>query len=143
MDILARRALWAAGLDYKHGTGHGIGHFLNVHEGPVGISRANSCKLLEGHLLSDEPGYYEDGQFGIRIENDILCKKHPIHANHLCWENLSVVPYCRALIETKFLDADTIAYINAFHQKCLEKLTPLIKDDALALDYVQRQCAPL
>ena len=143
MDILARRALWSAGLDYKHGTGHGIGHYLNVHEGPVGINRVNAVKLLEGHLLSDEPGYYEDGQFGIRIENDILCVKHPKHEGHLCWENLTVCPYSRNLIDTNLLDANTIAYINAFHQKCLEKLTPLLQDDAAALDYVQRQCAPL
>lgn len=77
MDILARKALWSVGLDYKHGTGHGVGHFLNVHEGPCGISRANKTPLVEGMCLSDEPGYYQDGEFGIRIENVILCMPHP------------------------------------------------------------------
>jgi len=72
MDILARRHLWAVGLDFKHGTGHGVGSYLNVHEGPQNISRYNKVKLVEGHCVSDEPGYYKDGEFGIRIENVIM-----------------------------------------------------------------------
>lgn len=143
MDILARRSLWSAGLDFKHGTGHGVGHYLNVHEGPIGISRANRVKLLEGMCVSDEPGYYEDGQFGIRIENVIMAQKHPKHENHLIWENLTVAPYCRDLIDKSLLDPETIKYIDEFHVKCWEKLEPLIKDDALATDYVKRLCAPL
>ena len=143
MDILARRSLWSVGLDYKHGTGHGVGSYLNVHEGPQGISRANNIKLLEGMCVSDEPGFYQDGEFGIRIENVILCKKHPAYADHYCWENLTVAPYCRELIDTKILDPATIAYINAHHEKVLSLLTPLLQEDPLALAYVQRQCAPL
>jgi len=86
--------------------------------------------------VSDEPGFYKDGEFGIRIENVILCKKHPTLADHYCWENLTVAPYCRELIDTKILDSSTIAYINQHHQKVLSLLTPLLQDDALALAYV-------
>jgi len=116
MDILARKNLWAAGLDFKHGTGHGVGSYLNVHEGPQGISRASSCKLVEGMCVSDEPGYYEDGQFGIRIENVIMVQKHPKFENHYMFENLTVAPYCRDLIKKELLSQDTIQFIDNFHQ---------------------------
>ena len=72
MDMLARKDLWAAGLDYGHGTGHGVGSMLNVHEGPHGIYGSSDVKLVEGMCVSDEPGYYHDGEFGIRIENVIM-----------------------------------------------------------------------
>jgi Xaa-Pro aminopeptidase len=129
MDILARQHLWDAGLDYKHGTGHGVGSYLNVHEGPQGINSVNKCRLLEGMCVSDEPGYYKQGDFGIRIENVIMCQKSPephMKDSFYCWENLTVAPYCRDLIDVSLLDEDTIDYINAFHQKCLAKLTPLL-----------------
>lgn len=143
MDILARKHLWAVGLDYKHGTGHGVGSFLNVHEGPQGIGRYSKAKLMEGMCVSDEPGFYQDGEFGIRIENIIMCQKHPKYEDHYCWENVTVAPYCRELIDTKFMSQDMIEYIDTFHQKCLEKLSPLLQDDARALAYVQHQCKPL
>lgn len=76
-DVLARKNLWQVGKDYRHGTGHGVGSYLCVHEGPQGISRRNDVKLVEGMVVSDEPGYYEDGEFGIRIENEIMVVKHP------------------------------------------------------------------
>lgn len=69
--------------------------------------------------VSDEPGYYQDGEFGIRIENVIVCLKHPEHANHLMWKNMTVAPYCRELIDTSVLTAEHITYINVFHQRCL------------------------
>ena len=78
-DILARKALFEAGLDYKHGTGHGVGSLLCVHEGPIGISRRSNTKLEEGMCVSDEPGYYQDGEFGIRIENVIMVQQHKKH----------------------------------------------------------------
>ena len=136
MDILARKALWAAGLDYKHGTGHGVGTFLNVHEGPQSISRVNKVKITEGMCVSDEPGFYQDGEFGIRIENVIVCKKHPKFANHYCWENMTVAPYCRELIDVSILSNDTRQYIDKFHERCLNLLTPLLQKDELALNYV-------
>lgn len=103
MDILARKNLWAAGLDYKHGTGHGVGSFLYVHEGPQGIGKYSKCQLDEGMCVSDEPGYYEDGEFGIRIENIIMVQKHPEIKDFLFWENLTVSPYNRDLIDLNLL----------------------------------------
>ena len=143
MDILARKNLWEAGLDFKHGTGHGVGSYLNVHEGPVGVSRGYKVEWLVGHCVSNEPGYYQDGEFGIRIENVQMVVDHPQHVGFHCWENLTVAPYSRDLIDKSFLDPNTIEYIDKFHQKCLGLLTPLIEEDADALDYVKRQCAPL
>ena len=142
-DILARRHLFEAGLDYKHGTGHGVGSLLCVHEGPVGISRRAEVKLEEGQCVSDEPGYYQDGEFGIRIENVIMVQQHPKHANRYCFENLTTAPYCRELIEPSLIANDLLEHINAHHKKCLEKLSPLLQEDKRALSYVQRQCAPI
>ena len=75
IDILARRHLWAVGKDYCHGTGHGVGHFQGVHEGPIAISKYNTVKYEHGMIVTVEPGYYEDGQYGIRIENMVLAKE--------------------------------------------------------------------
>lgn len=143
MDILARKNLWAAGLDYGHGTGHGVGSFLYVHEGPQGIGRYSKVKLVEGMCVSDEPGYYHDGEFGIRIENIIMVQKHPVHKDFYYWENLTVAPYCRDLIDMNLLSPDTVKFIDDFHQVCLKKLSPFMEDDARALDYLKRLCAPL
>ena len=82
IEILARKALWAFGLDFVHGTGHGVGHFLNVHEGPCGFSRRNATEFKVGMCISDEPGFYKNGEFGIRIENVIMCQKHPKLENY-------------------------------------------------------------
>lgn len=143
MDTLARMHLWEKGLDYAHGTGHGVGSFLYVHEGPQGIGRYSKEKIVEGMCVSDEPGYYKDGEFGIRIENIIMCQKHPQFENFYLWENLTVAPYNRALIDLSLLSADVRQFIDTFHQKCLLLLTPYIKDDALAMAWVKRECAPL
>ena len=102
-DILARQHLFKGGLDFAHGTGHGVGSTLCVHEGPIGISRGYSTKLEEGMCVSDEPGYYKDGEFGIRIENVIMVQKHETLQNRLKFENLTVGPYCRELIDTSIL----------------------------------------
>lgn len=125
-DILARKYLFEAGLDYKHGTGHGVGSLLCVHEGPIGISRRANVRLSEGMCVSDEPGYYQDGEFGIRIENVIMVQKHPKFDNRYIFENLTTAPYCRELIDTSIMEQGMIDYVNNFHQKCLEKLSPLL-----------------
>jgi len=135
--------LWRAGIDYKHGTGHGVGTYLNVHEGPQGISKFNDVELKEGMCVSDEPGYYEDGEFGIRIENVITCAKHDKLPGYLCWKNFTVAPYCRELINLDILGEEHKAHLNTFYKRVLKELKPLLKDDKRALEYVKRQAAPL
>ena len=98
-DFLARRHLMQVGLEYKHGTGHGVGSCLCVHEGPIGISRNYRVPFTEGMCVSNEPGFYKDGEFGIRIENVIMVQTHPEMADFYHFENLTVAPYCRALIK--------------------------------------------
>ena len=102
-DILARMHLFQVGLNFKHGVGHGVGSMLNVHEGPIGISRPYAVEFEPGMCVSDEPGYYQDGEFGIRIENVIMVQNHPVHENSLCFENLTVAPYCRELIDKSII----------------------------------------
>lgn len=126
MDVLARMYLWDAGLDYCHGTGHGIGSFLNVHEGPIGISRGRNIKFETGMVVSDEPGYYKEGEFGIRIENAIMCVPHPKIEGYYMWENLTVAPYARMLIDKDLLSPKDVRFIDEFHAKCLELLTPFL-----------------
>jgi len=125
-DYLARQHLFQVGLNYNHGTGHGVGSLLCVHEGPQGIGRYSAVKLVEGMCVSDEPGYYQDGEFGIRIENVIMVQNHPTYEEHSMFENLTTAPYCRELIDTSLVAQSTIDYLNAFYEKCLEKLTPLL-----------------
>jgi len=137
IDLLARRHLWAAGEDYCHGTGHGVGHCLNVHEGPYGK------ELQAGHTWTDEPGFYKDGEFGIRIENLLILQKHESLAKRLYWENVTVHPYCRELIDTQFLTHEEIDHINKYHDHCRDLLEPLVKDDPLAVAYLHAQTAPL
>ena len=86
-----------------HGTGHGVGSLLCVHEGPIGISRRCTVKFEEGMCVSDEPGFYKDGEFGIRIENVVMVQKHPELADFYMFENMTTAPYCRELIDTRLL----------------------------------------
>jgi len=142
-DILGRKHLFEVGLDFKHSIGHGVGSLLCVHEGPIGISRARKTKFVEGMCVSDEPGYYHDGEFGIRIENVIMVQKHGKYEDRLVFENLTVAPYERDLIDTSIVEQGTLDYLNAFHEECLAKLSPLLQDDPRALAYVTKKCAPL
>ena len=95
--------LFSAGLNFMHGTGHGVGSLLCVHEGPIGISRRCTVKFEEGMCVSDEPGFYKDGEFGIRIENVVMVQKHPELADFYMFENMTTAPYCRELIDTRLL----------------------------------------
>ncbi|TNV80867.1 hypothetical protein FGO68_gene9209 [Halteria grandinella] len=142
-DTLARRHLWEDGVDYKHGTGHGVGSFNCVHEGPQGISRRNMSKLEIGMCVSNEPGYYKDGEYGIRIENVIMVNQHPTYADRLYFENLTFCPYSRELIDLKLLSPKDRAYLNQFNKRCVELLTPLLEGDELSQAYLYRQCASL
>jgi len=132
IDVLARAALWSHCLDYKHGTGHGVGFVLSVHEGPQNISQAlRPVKLLPGMVISDEPGYYPTGKFGVRIEN--LTMVMPQAENE--WgkfyrnEPITFVPYEREAIVKELLTDEEIAQVNAYHAKCRELVRPYLKDE--------------
>jgi Xaa-Pro aminopeptidase len=128
LDALARRALWEAGLDYDHGTGHGVGSYLAVHEGPQRISKLpNSQPLLPGMIVSDEPGYYKAGAYGIRIENLVLVTpiEGPGERPFLGFETLTLAPIDRALIEPALLDAAEIAWLDTYHARVAAELSPL------------------
>ncbi len=123
LDALARRPLWDAGLDYDHGTGHGVGSYLSVHEGPQRISKvANRTALLPGMILSNEPGYYKEGEFGIRIENLVAVQPAPDHPGMLEFETLTLAPIDLALVEKSLLREDEIAWLNAYHARVRESL---------------------
>ena len=132
LDGFARRALWQVGLDYDHGTGHGVGSYLGVHEGPQRISKApNSQALLPGMIVSNEPGYYKTGAYGIRIENLVLVQPANGSAERemLGFETLTLAPIDRSLVEPSLLDDDEIAWLNAYHERVRETLTPLVEPD--------------
>lgn len=129
IDSLARRSLWDVGADYSHGTGHGVGSFLNVHEGPQSISKSiNSVELEPGMILSNEPGYYEEGKYGIRLENLIYVKKSK-KENFLEFENLTLYPFEIDLIDKKFLNLEQILWVNNYHKKVYKKLNPVLEYD--------------
>ena len=146
LDALARLPMWMAGLDYDHGTGHGVGSYLGVHEGPQRIAKlVNTQPLLTGMILSNEPGYYREGHWGIRIETlqmvteptPILGGERPMHG----FEQLTFAPLDRRLIEVDLLTADERAYVDAYHAETLAKVGPLL--DAEVRDWLTEQCAPL
>ena len=119
IDNAARKYLKEINLNYAHGTGHGVGYFLNVHEGPQAISKGNKIKLIEGMLLSNEPGYYERGKFGIRIENLVIVKKK----QNVCkFESLTLAPIDKSLIEKKLLNKNEIDWLNNYHIKVFNNL---------------------
>ena len=119
IDYYARKFLKQVGLDYAHGTGHGVGYFMNVHEGPQAISKNNKIKLEVGMVLSNEPGYYEKDKFGMRIENLIYVKK----ANRRRYfENLTLVPIEKDLIDKNLLNKNEIKWINGYHRKVFVNL---------------------
>ncbi len=135
LDVLARLPLWEAGLDYGHGTGHGVGSYLCVHEGPQRLARSGTVPLQEGMILSNEPGYYREGAYGIRIENLIAVTRAAVPAgatipDMLCFETLTYVPVDRRLIVPDMLTGAEIAWIDAYHATCRARLAPLVEKDA-------------
>ena len=120
IDVRARKFLKKDGLDYSHGTGHGVGFFLNVHEGPQAISKFNCIKLKEGMVLSNEPGYYKKGKFGIRIENLIYIKKEK---NNINFKNLTLAPLEKDLINKKLLTKIEKNYLFNYHLEIYSKLS--------------------
>ncbi|KAG1738708.1 peptidase M24, structural domain-containing protein [Suillus lakei] len=142
-DSFARRALWQEGWDYRHGTGHGVGHFLNVHEGPHGIGTRiayNSTSLKAGMTVSNEPGYYADGRYGIRTESVVIVREAETPNNfgngYLCFEHVTMCP-----IQTKLIDFSE--WLNSYHAETLEKVGPLLRNDPLALQWLERECSPV
>ena len=133
LDSFARAALWQAGLDYDHGTGHGVGSFLSVHEGPARISKLGTVPLEPGMILSNEPGYYKTGAYGIRIENLVLVLP-PIKVpggerDMLSFETLTLAPIDRRLIEPEMMTAEEIAWLDAYHARLPGALDRLLDDD--------------
>lgn len=129
IDGFARKSLWDAGLDYAHGTGHGVGSFLSVHEGPQRIGKAATGVALEaGMILSNEPGYYLTGQYGIRIENLVFVKESAEHHGFLEFEELTLAPIARELIDPELLTEQERAWLNDYHQRVRETLTPLVNE---------------
>lgn len=135
LDIIARSPLWEVGYDYRHGTGHGVGYLLNVHEGPQSISNGPSKRgdtpIEEGMITSDEPGVYLDGEFGIRTENMILCvpKDENEYGKFLGFDVLTMVPYDRDLIDTGMLTPEEIRKIDDYHKAVFEKISPFVDEE--------------
>ncbi|GBR55316.1 Xaa-Pro aminopeptidase [Neokomagataea thailandica NBRC 106555] len=146
LDALARAALWDVGLDYDHGTGHGIGNYLSVHEGPQNISPApRPTGLVNGMIVSNEPGYYEQGAFGIRIENLLLVieaeKAAKSKRAFSSFEVLTYVPIDPALIDASLLDDKELEWLNAYHQEVLKRVGPALNTDEQA--WLEGICKPI
>ncbi|KAK4249640.1 peptidase M24, structural domain-containing protein [Corynascus novoguineensis] len=152
IDCLARQFLWKQGLDYRHGTGHGVGSYLNVHEGPIGIGTRKQyadAALAAGNVLSIEPGFYEDGAYGIRIEN--LAVVREVKTEHsfgdkpfLGFEHVTMVPYCRRLIDETLLTAEEKAWLNRSNEVIREKMKGRFEGDehALTRAWLERETQP-
>jgi Xaa-Pro aminopeptidase len=133
LDSLARQFLWRAGLDFDHGTGHGVGSYLSVHEGPARISKLGGAALKRGMILSNEPGYYRTGGYGIRIENLILVTEaaavagaeKPLNA----FETLTLAPIDTRLVEPALMTAEEIAWLDAYHARVREVLAPPVDSE--------------
>lgn len=146
LDPLARVPLWTAGMDYDHGTGHGVGAFLSVHEGPQRISRLSEVPLEQGMILSNEPGYYREGAFGIRLENLIVVQPAAALPGgddrvQLAFETLTFAPMDRRLVDPAMLSPGERVWLNAYHAEVLAKLGTRLS--TAALDWCRAVCAPV
>jgi Xaa-Pro aminopeptidase len=147
LDSFARRSLWQVGLDYDHGTGHGVGSYLSVHEGPQRISKApNTQPLLPGMIVSNEPGYYKTGAYGIRIENLIVVQpdeRGPKENGRdmLCFETITLAPIDRNLVARDLLDRDEAAWLDGYHTRVRETIGPLV--DAETARWLETATAPI
>lgn len=146
LDALARYHLWLAGLDFDHGTGHGVGHFLNVHEGPQSLAKRSSCELLPGMILSIEPGCYREGEFGIRIENlAVVAEAEPLPGaddrSMLEFSNLTWAPIDRRLIAGDLLVPAERKWIDDYHLRVLDNIEGICSEPTVA--WLRKACAPL
>lgn len=137
LDILARQSLWEHGMDYRHGTGHGVGYILNVHEAPnnirwkTGDYNTDSAVLEEGMITSNEPGVYVENEFGVRLENLILCKKSEknVYGQFMEFENLTLVPFEKSAIDKRYMSDKDIELLNKYHEKVYEVISPYLPDN--------------
>ncbi|HVE21174.1 MAG TPA: aminopeptidase P family protein [Acidocella sp.] len=147
LDAFARQALWQLGLDYDHGTGHGVGAYLSVHEGPAGISRAaKPVPLRPGMILSDEPGLYLPGAYGIRLENLLLVQEADFpdaRKTFLRFETLTLAPFDRALIDPAQLEPAARTWLNAYHERVRATLSPHLAAQPAVQDWLNRATAPI
>jgi Xaa-Pro aminopeptidase len=144
IDAFARQSLWTAGLDFDHGTGHGVGSYLSVHEGPQRISKAGSAKLAVGMIVSNEPGYYLAGHFGIRIENLLVVEERKIAGAERVmfgFETITLAPIDARLIDRRLLGAEEIAWFDAYHARVRKALGPLV--DAATRKWLREATRPL
>ena len=144
LDVLARQWLWRAGENYLHGTGHGVGHFLNVHEGPHQIRMNNMpAHLLPGMTVTNEPGLYKAGRHGIRIENTMIVKQHS-QSEFGCFyalEPLTLCPIDTTPIVPELLGDEARDYLNAYHAMVFERLSPFFEGEMLK--FLETLCAPI
>jgi Xaa-Pro aminopeptidase len=145
IDALARQHLWAAGLDYDHGTGHGVGSYLSVHEGPARINKTDRTALEPGMILSNEPGYYKPGHFGIRIENLLLIQDNKMGDGEeramMSFETLTLCPIDRRLIATHLLTREELQWLDAYHARVAKEIGAFL--DGQEATWLQEACAPL
>ena len=145
IDAFARSALWKAGLDYAHGTGHGVGSYLSVHEGPQRIAKTGRQELLPGMILSNEPGYYKPGEYGIRIENLIIVTEpEDIQGGDkpmLGFETITLAPIDRRLIQAHLMTREELQWLDAYHARVLAELSPIV--EASVRPSLEAACAPL
>lgn len=145
LDTLARMFLWQNGLNYGHGTGHGVGYFLNVHEPPQGytpgLSTRGKTTMIPGMITSDEPGYYKPNHFGIRIENLLLTTEDPKTEGFLCHETLTLFPIELKLIDETLINASEKAWLNRYHQEIYQRVSPHLNSDEQL--WLKEKCKPL
>ncbi|MEO6376882.1 MAG: M24 family metallopeptidase, partial [Caulobacteraceae bacterium] len=146
LDSLARFALWTGGFNYDHGTGHGVGSYLGVHEGPQRIAgRVDAVALQPGMIISNEPGYYKTGAYGIRIENlQVVSPPGEVAGGEramLGFETLTLAPIDRALIDASMLDGQERGWLNAYHARVVDLIGPQVEPDVAA--WLREACAPI
>jgi len=150
-DVFARKALWEIGKDYGHGTGHGVGAALNVHEGPHSISPrfGNTEPMKVGMVVSNEPGYYEDGRFGIRIEN--LLEVQSVESGEtkagdksfMKFEKLTLIPIQKNLIKIDLMTDEELKWLNDYHAIVLKKVGSLMEDGTPGKLWLEKMCSPM
>jgi Xaa-Pro aminopeptidase len=145
LDVLARQHLWMAGLDFDHGTGHGVGSYLSVHEGPARINKSDRTPLEPGMILSNEPGYYKQDHYGIRIENLVMVQEPSGISGGdrqmLGFDTLTLCPIDRRLIDTQLMTADELTWLDTYHARVMKEIGDFLEGDELA--WLKEACAPL